>query len=547
MSILLESAGPRRVKWESAARDSDGAFACNVQGDIGVETHRNRGSPGILHGAVNRMKRLLAVAMATVLVAGVFAQGTFTIRRPSDGSRVRETVPVRIPKGSIGPNQYIGVLVNGKFLEAVVPDVSGDDYVYNLDTKGKLIPDGKMTIEVVLYQFTEGAPVVLNRSSVTVDLDNSNSITPDEDGRYLRYQFVPGIERVYNLTMNTTVSMVTQAQAQLGSRAAEIPLGVEKIRYLVATDNSYTVNGRKQGLIRFQPLPDKGKDYAMFILDGETEAKKYMDYEMHPVFMRVTDTGREVFSSWPVYFPMEGTAGETFSSHLVGLFPLPVLPENRVTVGKVWSSAIPMATIDLDKAHEEKTMVTYLPGRSTLEKFEWEKGIPCAKIRSELGLGARDLKGLKNLNQLAGEAQNLKIEVIQWFAIDRGILVKEEENFYIEQLVDVASQSGASGSLGGGGGPDGQNGQRRQQGQGGRVGGFEHRPGFLRNPFGSYGLTEAINFVQDSGSGALGPPPLPGQGGGGNQGGGFGRSGGGAGSVKMIFRQKMSSVTELER
>ncbi len=382
---------------------------------------------------------------------------------------------------------------------------------------------------------------------MTVDLDNSNSITPDEDGRYLRYQFVPGIERVYNISQSVTVSMVTQAQAQLGSRAAEIPLGLEKIRYLIATDNGYTVKGRREGLMRFQALPEKGKDYAMLVLAGETEAKKFMDYEMHPLFMRITDTGREVFSSKPVYFPMEGTAGESFRSDLLGLFPLPVLPENRVTVGKVWPSAIPMPNFDLEKMDELNSFIQYMPGRSTLEKFEWEKGIPCAKIRSELGLGARDLKGLTRLNQLAGEATTLKIEVIQWIAIDRGILVKEIRNTYSEQLVDVASQSGASGTLGAGSGSTGQNGGRRQPGQGGRAGGFEHRPGIVTNPFGNYGLTEAINSFQDSGSGALGPPPLPGQGGGGNQGGGFGRSGGGAGTVKMIFRQKQSSVTELER
>lgn len=500
------------------------------------------------------MKRLMTAALAATLVAGAFAQGTFTIRRPADGSRVRETVLVRIPKNSIPQGGYLGILVNGKFLEAVVPDVSGDDYIYRLDTKKRGIPDGDMTIEAVLYIYREGGPMVLNRSSVKVVLDNSASL--QQKGQFnLHYKFFPGREFIYNMSVTSSIALVSQAQAQLGSRAAEIILDEEKIRYLVAHENSYRTSSGTQGLIRIQPLPTKGKDYAMLTAAGDTQPKKYMDYEMAPMFMRITDRGREVFTSKPTYFPMEGTTGDYSRFDLFGLFPPPILPSRTVEVGDTWQAAIPVAELDLDKLYETDDFVRNLPGRATFESVEWEQGIPCAKIRSELSLGARDLKGMNNLQGIEGEAQNVKLELVQWFALDRGILIREERRETLEVLVEVAPGGGtASGSGGGGTGPT-------TRGPAGAGGGGPRSPvsdnhirfighilGDLINPFNQSELIKQLRG---------GPRGTAGAGGDGGQtagpagegfGAGDGRGTGGAqANVKMIFRQTSTSITTLEK
>lgn len=509
------------------------------------------------------MKRLLTTALAALFVAGAFGQGTFTIRRPADGSKVREVVKVRIPKNSIPEGGYIGVLVNGKFLEAVVPDVEGNDYVYNLDTKARKIADGPMSIETVLYFYTQGAPQVLNRSSVNVTLDNSTTIMKTApDGFDLRYKFYPGREYVYNLKDESAVSFVTQAQAQLGSRAAEIITNTESVRYLVAHANNYGTSG----LIRMQALPDKGKDYAYIITTGETVPKKYMDYEMHPVFMKITDRGREMFTSLPIYFPWEGGSVDA-RTDLFALFPPPVLPNRRVSVGQSWQAAIPQGSLDLDKKDEIEHMVVNLPGRATLEAVEWEQGFPCAKIRSELSLGAADLKNLKSLEGVAGQAQSLKIESVQWFAIDRGIMIREDLKFTSEVLVTVGASAGGAGG-GGGSAPRGPVGVSGAGGAGGGAGastgksirsnGFN--PGTLigNNFFDQF---DPATLLQQRGGGENGgdsgrggnsaAPP-----GGGADGGqeGFGSPGGrGAGSggssvpVKVILRQTSRRTTVLEQ
>lgn len=102
------------------------------------------------------MTRILVSAALMALAGLSLAQSSFTIRRPLDGATVRETVDVRIPKRSIPAGAgFVGIWVNGRFLEAVAPfegaNTSGEDFVYKLNTKDRRLPDGQMTIEAVLY------------------------------------------------------------------------------------------------------------------------------------------------------------------------------------------------------------------------------------------------------------------------------------------------------------------------------------------------------------------------------------------------------------
>ncbi|MEZ5163461.1 MAG: hypothetical protein R2688_06865 [Fimbriimonadaceae bacterium] len=487
------------------------------------------------------MKRVLAALIATAMVASVFAQAPFTIRRPADGSRVREVVTIRIPKNSISAGQYVGFMINGKFLEAVAPTVSGDDYVYNLDTKGRKLPDGKMTIEAVLYQYSNDRPMVVDRSSVEVNLDNSTSITPGRGGKVLRYKFNPGKEWIYTLTDTTSASTITQAQAQLGSRAAQIPVDTEKIRFMWAVDNVYSTSNGQEGLIRVQALPNKGKDYTYLTALGDSEPKKYMGYEMHPIYSRITGTGREVFSSAPTYFPLEGTGGEQSRLDLFLIYSMPILPTNAVNVGEPWQGAVPQSSFDLEKQFEENDFFQNLPGSATVQGFEWERGMPCAKISTKLALGAEDLKNMKDLNQLEGDSTKFELEMTYWFAMDKGVVVKSITTMTQEALVVVGGSGGGfSGGAGAPGGANAAGGPRR--GSRASLGGQWMLPnGFLHQVF-SPQVTQTVRF-QDDGFGSTATPGSADQGGVGGRG-----NTGPTGTVgaKMIMRVQSRRVVELE-
>ena len=513
------------------------------------------------------MKRLFVLALAALVTTGAMAQGTFTIRRPLDGSTVREVVKVRIPKNSINDdNGYIGVYVNGKFLEATLPEIEGDDYVYNLDTQARGLEDGPAKIECVLFMDVNGKPQIVNKSSINVVIDNKTSIKIPEDGLKLRYKFTPGVEHVYDFTFNQEVGMVSQAQAQLGSRAPMMSSDDMKIRVLYATDNVYPTSTGKDSLLRIQLLPDKGKDYTSVIPLGDTKSMVIKSDQMLPLYLRISDVGREVFGALPIYFGMDGKNGALPTTQYYPILPLPVLPTKTVKPGDVWNAAYLFGQVDKDKAHEQNSFTQSVPARGEFEDVTWFKGMRCVKVKTIIALGPEILKNVKNLNQLKGEASNVKLEGTYWFAIDKGAIVRMESTITQESLIDVGTASGGTGGgdNGGGnsglkkGGPVGTGGDDPGA-MGGSLPGqdgleFEIHPTFDKDGNASIfqskggrnrGGVGGIGGVSGGNSGdANGGGGAPGDGRGGRFGQSRGNSGGGP--RKMVMRVRVTYVADLE-
>src|SRR4051812_17101339 len=119
------------------------------------------------------MKRML-VSLTAIAGAGIAAaqSGTapFTIVRPLDGSKVRENVHILFPKNSIPDGGYVGIFVNGKFIEATIPQPGAKYLDYTLNTKGLDLPDGPLNIETLLYVDFAEKPKVFDKSSISVTL-----------------------------------------------------------------------------------------------------------------------------------------------------------------------------------------------------------------------------------------------------------------------------------------------------------------------------------------------------------------------------------------
>jgi len=521
------------------------------------------------------MKKFLIAAAFFALAGMTVAQGTFTIRRPVDGATVRETVKIRIPKNSIPEGGYIGVYVDGKFLEATLPDVEGAEYVYGLDTKKRNLTDGEHTIEIVLFVDFSEKPRIVNRSSVRVKVDNQTSIKVPENGMSLRYKFNPGKEWTYALTRKTSVSLLSQALAQVGGRAPSRDLETEKTRIMYAIDNSYLESGSRQGLVRIQGLPDKGRDYTVVTVTGDSEPTVRFSHEMHPIYMRVSDTGREIFSAAPPYFPLEGTSGDGARTDLFYSFPLPVLPSRTVRPGDVWEAPFLLPTFEFDKKDEESKYTKGLPSRGSFVGVEWYRNMPCAKIRMSLSAGPRELGNAGSINQVEGETTKVEIEQLVWFSLDRGMVVRVDRNMTQESIIEsqtAGSGSGAPSGAGGGGGPSvgGVAGAPSAGGGGGRGSGVP--TGASLNP-NDYLASLQVSFAPHLDSkgkltlfqrrgpgGPAGRPGFGGQGGppGGDEGmagppGGFGGfqggPGGGAGgglTVRQVLRIQSVISMELE-
>lgn len=489
------------------------------------------------------MKRALSsVIFAGATIIAVNAQGSFTIVRPFDGSKVREMVRVLFPKNSVPKDSgYVGIFVDGEFLEAVAPKLSPDKkyYEYLLDTKA--IADGTHKLEAKLYVDYSNQPRIVDTSSVDITVANQSSIPVPEDGFKLRYHFNPGSERIYRLQQRVITSAITEAdQKKQGSRPFQIQEDGESLKMLYACDNAY---GNGDGLIRMQIVPDKGikgREFSYVTTSNSETPARYYPENMSAIYMRITPTGREVFGAIPDYFGLEGNVGVGERLNLYADFPLPTLPSKGVKPGDTWGANFQLGAIDLENAHTQKSVVNIVPARGELLGVEWEMGHPCAKIKNTIaeGTAAPKTTSIQRAESNAGAISDRKVSMEEtvWFALDTGVVVKYFRDITIEGKANFGITGGGN-SAGPSGGPSPSGGAPAPAGKG--KGGAK-APGDFRMG----------NFFQ-------GPTP---RGGGGQRGGapqgapgsgsGFGPNGGfnqGAQSTMGFVRTRIQYLFVLEK
>jgi uncharacterized membrane protein YgcG len=419
--------------------------ACNISG-LGWRPRNVEAQKSVPGGS---MKRALFSILALATVAVGTAQSNFTIVRPADGAKIRETVRILFPMNSVPESGgYVGIFLNGKFIEAVKP-LRGQQYLYyELNTKARGIADGKLDIEAVLYQNFENRPRILDRSSVQVTVANSASIPVPPDGFTIKYKFRPGTEWVYRVEQRVAVNSLSEGMASTANVADLLTSAdVETFRLRYSIDNAYP-NG--DGLIRIQPLPQPGQKSAVITTLNSEVPTEYQDYQMAPVYMRVAPNGREEFGSIPRYFPISGSGGEAQRTDLYGIFPLPVFSALPQRPGSSWSTSFQIGDVELEKAAELTQITTkdIIPARGELVSVEWERGHPCVRIRHTLE--QRQL----NQNALASQSrvvQASKIEENIYFALDLGTVIYMTRDYTIDVRQNVQTASGGSGGSGGSG------------------------------------------------------------------------------------------------
>ncbi|CAN5521560.1 hypothetical protein BH11ARM1_BH11ARM1_00430 [soil metagenome] len=440
------------------------------------------------------MKRWISSLMLIGISGAVLAaQGPFTIVRPADGSKVREKVRILIPKDSVPAGAYVGVFLDGKLIEATVPPIEGKYRVYTLDTKGRDMADTEVgktqKLELVLYTDYEDKARVVDRSSIDIAISNQANIPVPNSGLKLRYSFKPGTQMVYNLAQSVQVSSISEQQQKLGGKAALADMDLEHLRLLYSVDNAY---GDGDGLLRMQALPTKGKDYADLTPSGATEPTRFYTADMAPLYMRISNTGHEVFGALPPSVPLFSTsAGSADPTHLYANWPLPTLPTKAIRPGDAWQSRFQSGSLDLDKYPNISSVVTQVPARGQFVGVEWEQGHPCAKILNTIEEGSLDPKTKEAAaaagGQMGGAISDRKISLNEtiWFSLDTHKVLK----IVRDETIDVKTNVSSGGFPGMSGGPS--------------MGGPAGMRGGPGNKMGDKGIMGSLsNFVQKGG----GPP-----------------------------------------
>ncbi|MGI8922936.1 MAG: hypothetical protein ACR2HJ_02675 [Fimbriimonadales bacterium] len=410
--------------------------------------------------------RNLFCAVLAVAGSAALAQAPFTIVKPLDGAKVRETVPITLPKNSVPAGSFIGVTLDGKFLEATVPvpNAKNTYLIYWLNTKKHKIADGWHTVGVSLFANTGGRPQISDKSEIKVHVGNNAGIAIPANGSLIRYKFYPGMRSVYTVKIGEEVSTLTEAQNKLGGRAAQLPLGSESMRMLFAVDD---VRGG-YGLVRSQILPYKGKDYVVATVSGDEKPTVHKSDEFAPIYRILRTTGAELYGDIPNYWGFEGTGTDNVEMDLFAFIPLPILPTERLQVGDSWQASIAMGGGTIPEVRNTGKSIEKIPARGTFEAVEWERGEPCAKLRYELEFGQKD-KDSKDLS-LAGrefkQNDKLRFQQLAWISYRTGKLVRSD--MIVE--ADTKVGQGDSGMGGGGGGNTGGPQPMDMGGRGGRGG-----------------------------------------------------------------------------
>ncbi len=502
------------------------------------------------------MKRLTASFVLIAAATVAFAQAPFTIMRPLEGSTVRETADILLPAGSVPSGTYIGVRVDGKFVEATVPttDDKRKAQVYKLDTKKLKIADGEHTLRLDLYGNFQGGARMMDSTEVKFRVGNQDGIKVPEDGLKLQYKFVKGLASTYKIEEFEMQSILSEARNRMGGRATEIPVGGETLRMLYAIED---VKPGGNGLIRSQILPNPGKDYAIVTASGDDKPKKYGADTFAPIYRIITPTGREVYADAPVWFGFLGDQGSGSLLDLYALQPLPLLPADKVKPGDRWEAGINLSSGGLERIWQTGKSLSPTRASATFESVEWELGKKCAKISYEITLGERS-RETGNLTVLGREFRNdqrNKLMQVIWLSIDEGRIVKSE--FTLEADVRV--------TLGGGGGGGNQGGGGAAAGGGGMASGAPTPLGGgggagNRGGGGNRGPEDGGLTLNQSNSGTEvvgGPNNSPGGGGAGSRGGaggrgqpgggGGGNAGGGNRGAAYFVRQKLFVRMTLEK
>lgn len=381
------------------------------------------------------MMKRAAIGLLMLWSAAAVAQAPFTIVRPQDGARVREVVQIRFPIRSVPQGGFIGVSINGKFVEAVAPAALDTDrerghYIYRWDTKRLNVPDGEHTIELTLYSNPEGGSDarVLGRSSVRLRVENE--IKVPAEGIFLRYRWTPG--KTYRYSLKGVIKEINEIQYSGLTPEETILTDITFKGDLSVLDFR---NGL--GLISWTLVPP-----AIQITGGQAEVIN--SDRTAPVYQEVETTGRVRYQVSRV------TDSQQAEAYYYWVADLPLLPPRRYKPGDRWS-----ATISLNsplRSGQASEIGEQIPVAARLERFEWEQGYKCAKIVYEL---TGNIPITLNLGGLQLEKPKSITRREVYFAYDIGQVIRVKTTLQLEGRVRQEQFGGGFGSPGGFGAPPG--------------------------------------------------------------------------------------------
>ena len=487
----------------------------------------------------------LAVAVSITSIAGgaALAQAPFTIRRPQDGSTVREKVAITIPRASIKPGGFVAFYIDDKFVVAVPPNEdTTQPFTYTWDTKGGNVADGEHTLKAVLYEPSTGAKGQGGGDFVSEDATSEakvlvkNKITDGPRSLLLRYRYREGQNLSYARNAHT---VIVGGESKLGPALSDTEINAVRSTHILGIEDTQPANDVT--LVR-------NKLTGLSLLLGGQEATFDSAQLSGSMYQELDSRGKVLYEVGSEAGLREFAAqGLPINANL----ELPLLPVTPVSIGQTWRTQAERIDIPGVPAALQPRVTL----ESKFEGLEWEGNYKTAKIRQTFEDSLPKEVAYLGMNITTPK---LKFERLLYIGYETGRLIKTVRTLTVSgETVDpipgqntVVASGGNAGGDGGamqGGGRGGRGGGRG--GRGGRGGYTPPGGGGQGGPPAGYGGPGGYPGSGPGGRGGYTPPGAggSGQGGrggytpsGGGQGGppaGYGRPGGGQGGPPAGYGQ----------
>jgi hypothetical protein len=405
-------------------------------------------------------------AAANMSVSRAQGQSPFTIRKPLDGSSVREKVRIEIPRASIGSGGFVAIYVDGKFALALAPQETedGKPFTYLWDTKSEKISDGEHAIRAVLFE-PSGNTGAAEKGSSEVKVNVANIIHDGPSSLLLRYKYTEGVNRDY---AREGKSFIVGGVSETGTTTSNQNLAdvKSKIHYDIQDVSFDRDRGMEIALVR-------NKLTELSILQNGTETTLDPGQLSNSVYQELGTTGKAFFEL--------GTAAGLAEFMLLGLpvnntLELPELPTARVQIGDTWATENQRIDIPgMPQALQPRVKID-----NKLVDLEWQDGYPTARIHQSY---KNTPPGVKVVVFGPAEISNPVISFDRdiYVAYNSGVLVKTMRSLTVAGrstfIPGGPSPSsgggypgGAPGFSGAGGSPYGSSGGRAGSEEGGSPG-----------------------------------------------------------------------------
>ncbi len=463
---------------------------------------------------------LVLGGVANISAAHAQGQSPFTIRKPLDGSSVRENVKIEIPRASIGSGGFVAIYVDGKFSLALAPAEAedGKPFTYVWSTKSEKISDGEHTIRAVLFE-PSGGTGASEKGSSEVKVNVANIIHDGPTSLLLRYKYAEGVNRDY---AREGKSFIVGGVSETGTTTSNQNLAdvKSKIHYDIQSVDFDKDKGMDVALVR-------NKLTELSILQNGAETILDPGQLSNSVYQELASTGKAFFEI--------GTAAGLAEFMSVGLpvnntLELPELPTARVQIGDTWATEDQRIDIPgMPPALQPRVKID-----NKLVDLEWQDGYPTARIHQSY---KNTPPGVKTVLFGPVEISNpvLSFDRDIYVAYNSGVLIKTTRSLTVAGRTTYSASNpggnsggapggfsggypGGSGGPGSGGGPGAMT--APGMGEGGKGGGFSGKGGG-RSSGGVSGYPGAPGSAGQGGGFSGGP---------GSAGGFSGKGGGMAGS-----------------